>query len=100
MDSFLIGITKSKAAGLEGLLNDIDYNKMVDNGIVYFDFTIDGWKDSFNEFPSTLMSYLFLVVGMDSYGFVRMGEDAEDTEVHGVPYNFNIGITRTVEIYE
>ena len=34
----------------------------------------------------------------DSFGFMRVGEDYDDVEVLGMPYDFNIQLSRTIDI--
>ena len=34
----------------------------------------------------------------ESFGFMRVGEDYNDVEVMGCPYDFNIQLSRTIDI--
>ena len=96
MDDILIGINRELAIGMESFLNEMDYTKHVEEDIVYFNLEVEDWEHPHNPIPSELMSYLFLVVGQENYGFVRFGERPDDTEIHGTLENFDINITRSL----
>ena len=96
MDDILIGIKRELAIGMESFLNEMNYTKDVEGDIVYFTLEVEYWEHPHNPIPSELMSYLFLVVGLENYAFVRFGEQPDDTEIHGTLENFDINITRSL----
>ena len=50
--------------------------------------------DMFNRLMEHLDAH-----GLDEfYGFVRVGEEMDDNEMRGVPYQYDLGISRSVEI--
>ncbi len=100
MDNFVIGLNKDAAPQVEAFLENMDYDKNVRGNNAYINFESDDWQQPNNPFASNLMTYLFVNVGLDNYGFVRMGEDVSDNEIHGTLDNFGLSFTRTVNLDE
>jgi hypothetical protein len=92
MHKFLIGINRDLSSGLEKFLGDINYEKLTEDDIAYFKFVSES-KDT-----PELTSYLQLHAGEENYGFVRLGNKIDDTEVSGNLENFDMVIHRSAEI--
>ena len=58
------------------------------------------WYDGFHDVDmfNRLMEHLDANGLEDFYGFVRVGEEMDDNEMRGVPYEYDLGIHRSVEI--
>lgn len=96
MDKIVIGIKHEFASDIEEFLEQHTYDKYSRNSGIYFSFEAKNWQHPNDPGPSSLMNHLFLDVGYDNYGFVRLGEEVGDIEVHGEIENFDIDIQRAV----
>lgn len=92
----VIGIVKDLSNDLESLLTGMHYTKDVMPTGDYYSFNYDDWMNCDDHWPSAVMTYLFSVVGMNNYGFIRLGEEPDDNEVHGDIDAFNIKFHREV----
>ena len=65
---------------------------------LYFDHL--KWYESFNDVDmfNRLMEFLDAYGLEDLYGFVRIGEELDDVEMRGAPYEHDIYINRSIEI--
>jgi len=55
------------------------------------------WYDSIPSVSET-MSVINNIEDGDSFGFMRIGEDYDDVEILGMPYDFNIQLSRTIDV--
>ena len=55
------------------------------------------WYDSF-PCVNKIMSAMDNIEDEDSFGFMRVGEDYDDVEILGMPYEFDIQLSRTIEV--
>lgn len=94
----IIGITKNHTNEVEQQLQGIRYRKEVTSQHDYFMFDYYDWDDPDDGFPTTLMTYLIAVIQYNSFGFIRLGEEPDDTEIHGDIDLMNIRLTRTIGI--
>lgn len=92
----VIGIKKELSNDLESFLSGMYYTKDVMPTGDYFSFDYEDWANCDDPWPSALMTYLFSVVGMDNYGFIRLGDEPDDSEIHGDINAFNIKFNREV----
>ncbi len=100
MDKIVIGVEHDFASGVEEYLEQHTYDKYSRNSGIYFSFDAENWHHPNDPGPASLMNHLFLDVGYENYGFVRMGTDPQDIEVHGEIENFDIDIQRAVVFAE
>ena len=58
------------------------------------------WYESYNDVDmfNRLMEFLDAYGLEDLYGFVRIGEELDDVEMRGAPYEHDIYINRSIEI--
>ena len=58
------------------------------------------WYESHEDVGmfNKLMSFLETHDMCDLYGFIRIGEEYDDIETQGTPYEFDMGICRSIEI--
>jgi len=58
------------------------------------------WYEGYHDVDmfNRLMEHLDAHGLEDFYGFVRVGEEMDDNEMRGVPYEYDLGIHRSVEI--
>ncbi len=58
------------------------------------------WYESFNDVDmfNRLMEFLDAYGLNDFYGFIRIGEETDDIEQRGVPYEYDMYINRSIEI--
>jgi len=83
------------------LLDDADRTDETTCASYYW---MDGWKwyESHEE-VNAVMKFLDEVENQfdenTAYGFVRIGEEFEDIEVRGEPWNFGVEIHRAIERY-
>ena len=58
------------------------------------------WYEGYHDVDmfNRLMEHLDAHGLEDFYGFVRVGEEMDDNEMRGVPYEYDLGIRRSVEI--
>ncbi len=58
------------------------------------------WYESYNDVDmfNRLMEMLDAYGLDDFYGFIRIGEETDDIEQRGVPYEFDMYINRSIEI--
>jgi hypothetical protein len=101
MSQILLAVHTNISNDIESMLDTMAYEKKVkSNGNCYFSFSYENWGDPEDIWVPSLMTYLFSVVGMNSYAFIRLGDEADDIEFHGNIENFNISIETTVNIHE
>jgi len=55
------------------------------------------WYESYNEVKQ-IESAMHKIEDKDSFGFMRVGEDYDDVEVIGTPYDFNIQLSRNIDV--
>ena len=55
------------------------------------------WYDSFPS-VNKIRSAMDNIEDGDSFGFIRVGEDYDDVESLGMPYDFNIQLSRTIDV--
>lgn len=55
------------------------------------------WYDSITC-VNEIMSVINNIEDGDSFGFMRVGEDYDDVEILGMPYEFNIQLSRTIDV--
>ena len=93
MSEILIVVPPCLANDIESYLEGLAYSKIVkpDSGVA-FEFDYESWGDPEDTFPPSLMTYLFSVVGMESYAFVRLGSEPDDVEIHGNLDGFNVHV--------
>jgi hypothetical protein len=65
---------------------------------LYFEST--KWYEGFPEIDmfNRLMEHLEAHGLEDLYGFVRIGEELDDVEMRGAPYEYDIYVNRSIEI--
>ncbi len=58
------------------------------------------WYESYNDVDmfNRLMEFLDAYGLDDFYGFIRIGEETDDIEQRGVPYEYDMYINRSIEI--
>jgi len=58
------------------------------------------WYENYEDVGmfNKLMSFLETHDMCDLYGFIRIGEDYDDIETQGTPYEFDMGICRSIDI--
>ena len=58
------------------------------------------WYESYNDVDmfNRLMEHLDAHGLEDFYGFIRIGEETDDIEQRGVPYEYDMYINRSIEI--
>ena len=101
MHNIVIGIDKNKSLDLERFIDNVDYVKFVNDEKVHIRMDVENWNHPNNPLPSTLNSYLALVIGEDNYGFIRLGNALDDIEIHGSIEKFNMTVERCItELYE
>lgn len=101
MHNIVIGISKEKSHHLEQFLTNIDYIKYVEDEIAHFQIDSEDWNHPHNPISSEVLSFLHFIIGGENYGFIRLGDAADDTEIHGDIENFNMTVERSIKkIYE
>ena len=94
MSDLLIAVNNTFASNVEELISYVPYTKVVkEDGSVFFEFSYDNWGDHEDGFPPNLMTFLFSVVGITNFAFIRKGEDVDDLEVLGDLDQFDICIS-------
>ncbi len=96
MDKIVIGTFKSLAKGIEKRMPK-KYTKEVNKDLVHFTFEMEDWDHPYDPYPAELMEYLFNEVGVNNYGFIRLGE--EESEIHGTIESFEMALERKVLVY-
>ena len=58
------------------------------------------WYENYEDVGmfNKLISFLETHDMCDLYGFIRIGEDYDDIETQGTPYEFDMGICRSIDI--
>jgi hypothetical protein len=85
----------SMSEDIKTLLSDADWAAQDDeNGHVYFWSWIK-WYDSYKGIG--LIDEFLNVLPCESYGFIRLGEETDDIEHRGSPYDFNMHVNRSIE---
>lgn len=96
VSNVLIAIVKELSGDLESLLTGMRYTKEVTDHGDFYSFDYSEWNHPDDPWPSAIMTFLFSVVGMSNYAFVRMGEEATENEVHGDLESFGVSFIREV----
>lgn len=79
-------------------IQDCDEVYKTDNGVV-FTWSWAKWYEDYEEViaVSEVMDECEdLPGGHELYGFVRIGENSDDIETKGSPYEFGLGVSRTI----
>jgi len=83
---------------ISSLINSINYKKIrgkIKDNKAYYELIDTQWVEGFDKATDALIAALSNLQP-EAYAFVRMGNDYDDTEIHGTIENFGITITRTV----
>jgi hypothetical protein len=92
----LVGIKKEHSSNFESYLKDMFYTKETAFDNDFYKFKYVGWNDD-NQFSTNLMNFLLADVKYNQYGFIRIGSEPGDVEIHGNLDNF--GITYHQEVH-
>ena len=83
---------------ISSLINSINCKEIkgrVKDNKAYYELIDAIWVEGFDKATDALIAALSNLQP-EAYAFVRMGNDYDDTEIHGTIENFGITITRTV----
>ena len=84
-----------------------DLHTLVDHGRSGADGKLDRlyfehvkWYENYEDVGmfNKLISFLETHDMCDLYGFIRIGEEYDDIETRGTPYEFDMGICRSIDI--
>lgn len=83
---------------ISSLINSIICKEVkgeIKDGKAYYEMIDTHWAEGFDKATDSLIAALSNLQP-EAYAFVRLGNDYDDTEIHGTIENFGITLTRTV----
>lgn len=75
-------------------LKEIGYKESLNGEYIYFFIEQWKWYEDYPEVQEILR--WFHTMSIDEYGAIRIGEDDDDTETWGTPYEFEIHVERAI----
>jgi hypothetical protein len=91
MHKILIGINRDLSGGVEKFLEDVNYEKHVEDEFAYFAFISEHADGDY-------ASYLQLHAGDENHAFVRIGNQLNDIEHSGNMKKFNMYVERSAYV--
>ena len=99
MDSVFIAVGSVDEQAVESVLRvpDLEYKKTYVNGTAYFKIPEIRWYPDYDPVTDSIINILNNIEPCN-YAFVRLGEEVEDTEIHGMIQNFGVTVERSVQV--
>jgi len=91
----VIAVTEDHADRISKFLADADKVAKNDLG-TYFYYKSVKWYSDYEEVENTMEALSY--IPEDEYGFIRTGEDPEDIETQGSPYDFGLWATISISL--